>query len=284
VELFTRLVGPFPYEKLAHLQSATRFGGMENASAIFYSDQAFARRTMSTGLIAHETAHQWFGDAVTEREWSHVWLSEGFATYFAALWTAHADGDSAFRAVMRRGADALLADTLVARRPILDTAATDLLGLLNDNNYAKGAWVLHQLHGLVGDSAFFQGIRRYFQIYRDSTALSADFARVMSEAAGTDLDWYFRQALLQPGYPVLAVRWRYQGGAVELAIRQAQEPAWGTYRLPGLEIRVDGTIHRVDVAGRETRHLIRGLRRPPRNVVVDPAGWWLLQASVSAER
>jgi aminopeptidase N len=68
VQLFSRLVGSFPYEKLAHLQSSTRFGGMENASAIFYSDGSFRRGTMNDGLIAHETAHQWFGDAVTERE------------------------------------------------------------------------------------------------------------------------------------------------------------------------------------------------------------------------
>ena len=85
VSYFESLVGPFPYGKLAHVQSATRFGGMENASAIFYAYDLFTTRRMSVGLIAHETAHQWFGDAVTEREWAHLWLSEGFATYFAAL-------------------------------------------------------------------------------------------------------------------------------------------------------------------------------------------------------
>ena len=100
VQLFARLVGPFPYEKLAHLQSSTRFGGMENASAIFYADGGFRRGTMRDGVVAHETAHQWFGDAVTERDWPHLWLSEGFATYFAALWTRAARGDSAFRGEM----------------------------------------------------------------------------------------------------------------------------------------------------------------------------------------
>jgi len=75
VQLFAHLVGPFPYEKLAHLQSSTRFGGMENASAIFYADGGFRRGTMRDGVVAHETAHQWFGDAVTERDWPHLWLS-----------------------------------------------------------------------------------------------------------------------------------------------------------------------------------------------------------------
>ena len=102
VALFSRLVGPFPYEKLAHLQSSTRYGGMENASEIFYADGAFRRGTMNDELIAHETAHQWFGDAVTERQWPHVWLSEGFATYFSALWVREARGDSAFRTGLQR--------------------------------------------------------------------------------------------------------------------------------------------------------------------------------------
>ena len=97
VSLFEELVGPFPYEKLAHLQSKTRFGGMENASAIFYDGKLFPTQKMSDGLIAHETAHQWFGDAVTEREWAHLWLSEGFATYFAALWTRASTATRAFR-------------------------------------------------------------------------------------------------------------------------------------------------------------------------------------------
>src|SRR2546426_12005114 len=91
VSYFGSLVGPFPYEKLAHLESSTRFGGMENATAIFYADQPFRKRTMADGVVAHETAHQWFGDAVTETEWSHLWLSEGFATYFAALWTRRSE-------------------------------------------------------------------------------------------------------------------------------------------------------------------------------------------------
>jgi aminopeptidase N len=99
VEYFARTVGPFPYEQLAHVQSATRFGGMENAGAIFYADALFRRSEgVGTTLIAHEVAHQWFGDAVTARDWGHLWLSEGFATYFAALYTEHAQGDSAFRA------------------------------------------------------------------------------------------------------------------------------------------------------------------------------------------
>src|SRR5258705_5687152 len=108
---------------------------MENAGAIFYADGPFRRRTMGPGVIAHETAHQWFGDAVTEREWSHVWLSEGFATYFAALWTRAARRESAFRDDMTRIRRSILADTsAVPKRAVIDTTPTELIALLNANS------------------------------------------------------------------------------------------------------------------------------------------------------
>src|ERR1044071_8544037 len=116
---------------------------MENATAIFYSDGAFRRGTMSDGLIAHETAHQWFGDAVTQREWSHVWLSEGFATYFAELYVEHSEGDSAFRANLRRIREQVIKAPEVASRPVIDTTQTNLMELLNTNSYQKGGWTLH---------------------------------------------------------------------------------------------------------------------------------------------
>jgi aminopeptidase N len=276
VDYFSRLIGTFPYPSLAHVESSTRFGGMENATAIFYDEKLYRSRKMNDALVAHETAHQWFGDAVTEADWHHVWLSEGFATYLSALWVGHADGDSAFRRVMSRAAAAVFRAGEAAR-PILDSGATDLLGLLNQNNYQKGAWVLHQLRGLMGDSAFFAGLRRYYATYRDSTALSADFARVMSEASGRDLEWYFRQALTQPGYPILEVRWKHQGKKLSLDIAQTQPAEWGTYRIPGLELEIDGRPVRLDLAGRETHQVIDGIARKPRTVRVDPNGWWLAQ-------
>lgn len=282
VDYFSGLVGKFPYPSLAHVESSTRFGGMENSTAIFYDEKLYRNRKMDEGVVAHETAHQWFGDAVTESDWHHLWLSEGFATYFSALWVRHADGDSAFKKVMQKAAETIF-QSRQTTRPVLDSSATDLLSLLNHNNYEKGAWALHQLRGLIGDSAFFGGIRRFYQRYRDSTALSQDFATIMSEASGRNLEWYFRQSLTQPGYPVLEVGWKHKGKKLTVDITQTQAPEWGTYRIPGLELVVDGRAVKVDVNGRETRQVVEGIARKPKKVEVDPLGWWLLQVKKVSE-
>ena len=281
LDYFSATVGPFPYERLSHVESTTMFGGMENSTAIFYDDKGYHERRMGELVVAHETAHQWFGDAVTEADWHHVWLSEGFATYFTALWLEHAQGIAARDAQLKANAERIFASKWT-EHPVIDVGTPDLLSLLNSNSYQKGGWVLHSLRGVIGDSAFFAGIRAYYARYRNGTALSSDFARTMGEAAGRDLDWYFRQALTQPGYPVLAMTWRRRGNALDLTITQTQPRAWGLYRLPGLVIDVDGRRVRVDVDGATTHATVAGVTAPPKSIVVDPDGWWLMRWSVAA--
>jgi len=278
VDYFSRLVGPFPYEGLAHVEAESRFSGMENATAIFYSRLHYGDRSLTDQVVAHETAHQWFGDAVTEADWHHVWLSEGFATYFEALWAGHAEGDSAFRRAMREAAREATRDNPDLKRPILDLTSRSPDSLLNSNAYQKAAWGLHSLRGIMGDSAFFRGIREYYRRFRNGAALSSDFAAVMSEAAGTDLSWYFTQMLTQPGYPIIEVHWHYEHRQVVLEIRQTQLESWGTYRLPNLTIVLDGKPTTVSVEGRETRVVVDGFSQSPQEILVDPAGWWLLAA------
>jgi aminopeptidase N len=280
MDYFSGLIGPFPYDRLSHVQSTTMFGGMENPTAIFYNAPAIAADQLSEETVAHETAHQWFGDAVTEQDWHHLWLSEGFATYYAALWVGHADGDSAFRRSMEGGRQAIIKSP-ATNRPIIDPAATDLLGLLNSNNYPKGAWVLHSLRGLIGDSAYHAGVRTWYATYRDSTALSSDFNRVMSAAAKQDLTWYFTQALTQPGYPKLDLKWKWSGETLELTIDQVQDKAWGTYQLPNLVVRVDGQLFKTPIDVQRHIFKFHGQRTQPTKVEVDPDGWWLLDANVS---
>jgi aminopeptidase N len=273
---FAALVAPFPYEALAHLQSSTRFGGMENAGAIFYADALFRRGTLRRDLVAHETAHQWFGDAVTQREWSHLWLSEGFATYWAALDLRRSAGDSAFLVEMRRTRDVIAAAPEVAARPVIDTAQTRLVDLLNRNSYEKGGWTLHMLRGLVGDSAFFRGVRAYYVAHRDGTALTGDLRAAIEASAGRPLGWFFDQWLRRPGFPELAVRWRYDAAAQRVRLTVTQGPRFAPYRFPLAVDVVDdeGRPRRVTVEvpaeHESTRVLELPLAAPPRAVRPDP--------------
>lgn len=277
VAFYSSLVAPFPYEKLAHVQSTTIFGGMENATAIFYSDQLFRNGSVSTRLIAHETAHQWFGDAVTEREWAHLWLSEGFATYFAELYAENAFGHDTLVAHMRTMREGLLADLDVVRtRPVIDTAETDYTRLLNANSYDKGAFVLHMARALVGDSAFFRGVRSYYLAHRHGTSVSDDLRVALEGSSGRDLRWFFDQWLRRPGYPAVATSWSYDRAARRVYLVLKQRPRFGNFRFPlVIEMeRADGVVVRatVEVPAAPSTHLEfpLALDASPRRVTLDP--------------
>ncbi len=276
MEYFVKLIAPFPYEKLAHLQSSTRFGGMENASAIFYSDAGFRTGTMGTGVIAHEIAHQWFGDAVTPLDWGHVWLSEGFATYLKELWVRHSAGDTAFRREMRKLRDEILTSEVVLSRPVVDTAETQYINLLNTNSYQKGGWVLHMLRGQVGDSAFFRGMRSYYRRYVHSNAVTDDLMEVMQRTSGQRLGWFFDQWLRRPGFAEITSRWSYDESTRRVSLGIAQGNQFPPFRFPlVIEIReASGVVRRVTVpvaASRVQRFTLPvRLDSAPEKVILDP--------------
>lgn len=276
VTFFSRLIAPYPFEKLAHLQSSTRFGGMENASEIFYADGAFRRHSMNEGLISHETAHQWFGDAVTEADWPELWLSEGFATYFSALFTQYAHGDSAFRASMRGIRNQVLTNKRVATLPVIDTVETTLMSLLDANSYQKGGFVLHMLRAQLGDSAFFQGLRIYFHAHEFANATSADLQAALEQSSGLPLQWFFDQWLRRPGFPILTVHWTYDSAANAVRVTVDQSNQFGYYRAPlTVELRdAAGHTQRATVALDATAQTAVSipvhLGGPPMVVVADP--------------
>ena len=278
VRYFATTVGPYPYEKLAHLQSSTRFGGMENASAIFYSDRAFRQGGVGTQLIAHEAAHQWFGNAVTEREWSHLWLSEGFATYFAALWERQSVPgiqDSVFRARMSGIRDRILADTTaVPHRPVLDTAQTELMALLNRNSYEKGGFVLHMLREEVGDTAFFGGVRDYYMKHRHGTALTSDLQAAVERRSGKPLGAFFDQWLRRPGYPELDVTWSTDSASTSIMLQVVQSRTHGLFQFP-LDFSLTdsaGTAHHLNIGvpAQDTTAVLLPIAGPVTQVTVDP--------------
>ena len=285
VETLQRLVGPFPYEKLAHVESSTRYGGMENSTAIFYAERPYVARRLGEGVVRHETAHQWFGDAVTERDFHELWLSEGFADYFDLVVGAALDGDSVLARGMAAVASGYLRSPDVGR-PIIDTTVTELTRLLNANSYNKGAWVLHMLRSTVGDSDFWQGIRDYYRTFRDSSVTSADFQRAMERASDQRLDWFFAQWLRQPGYPQLDVAWRWDSASrrISVDIGQVQPAAWGLFRLPAVTLEFlsgAAVLARRTVSVSAARQTVPlDLPGPPTDVRVDPDGALLLTAQV----
>ena len=276
VDFFSRTIGPFPFAKLANVQSATRFGGMENASAIFYSEQSVATNP-DDGVVSHEIAHQWFGDAVTEARWSHLWLSEGFATYFGALFFEQAVGVDDFRARMDRALQTYIRSPVTGQPVVREEQ--NLFDLLNRNNYDKGGWVLHMLRGLLGDEVFFDGIREYYRRYLHQTVLTEDFQAVMEEASGEDLDWFFSQWLLEPGYPILQIsqEWDEAAGDVVLTVDQIQVAEWPTFSFQTeVEIELSTGAVRTPVEISERRSVIRiEAAESPRNLRFDPDGWVL---------
>jgi aminopeptidase N len=224
VEFFTEKVAPYPYEKLALIVGATRFGGMENSSAIVFTSTLFSRKATvgmsktyptvpfnNVTLIAHEIAHQWFGDSVTESTWSDLWLSEGFATYFAGLFVQRHESEAAFQRYMRDAAASVFAYEKQKRVPIFDRDTEGLMELLNANNYQKGAWVLHMLRSNLGDDVFFRGIRAYYESHKNSVASTEDLRAALERASGKDLRAFFARWVYDSGHPQYELKWYWLG-------------------------------------------------------------------------
>ena len=276
VGYFSSIIAPFPYEKLAHVQSSTRYGGMENASAIFYADRGFQNRTMGPGVIAHETAHQWFGDAVTEKEWSHLWLSEGFATYFQELWDQHEFGDSTFKAEMMRTREEIIRSKVVRERPVIDTLQTDPMRLLDVNSYQKGAWVLHMLRSTLGDSVFYSSLRSYYAKYRDGNALTDDLEQEFENASHKHLRWFFDQWLRRPGFATVSSSWTYDEQSKQVHLTVEQSGDFPPYRFPltCAVVTTAGKLVRerftVEALPRDSLTFDHSFEKSPREVVLDP--------------
>ena len=285
LEFYTGLVGPYPYEKLALVQSSTRFGGMENSSNIFFDEHSYDGTGKLEGTVAHEIAHQWFGDSVTESDWHHLWLSEGFATYFGALFYERADGRERFLRIMLDNREKYMSDAESVARPVHDPQVKDLFKLLNRNNYQKGAWVLHMLRRVVGDEKFFEGVRDYYRTHRDGNALTEDFRRVMELHSGQRLDWFFRQWIYEPGFPAYDAAWSWDESLKRLRLRVRQTQAGAAFRMPlDVEFKQGGVARRevVEVSGREQSFDFK-LERSPDSVNIDPDEWVLKTLTLRRE-
>jgi aminopeptidase N len=292
LEFFTKTIAPYPYEKLAMIVGATSFGGMENSSAIVFTANMLSRPPQASGvsktygipaanvgLIAHEVAHQWFGDSVTESTWADLWLSEGFATYFGNLFVQRYEGEDVFQLYMKQAAANVFAFEKKRLTPIHDRETEDLMDLLNALNYQKGAWVLHMLRSNLGDEAFFRGIRNYYAAHKNSTASTEDLRRAFEKASGKDLRAFFTRWVYDSGHPQYELSWQWSSDKrLRLVLRQLQP---GNAFLDPVQVVISTAAGKREVilkpSGKQLIQTIPSGEKPltievdPRNVLLDEA-------------
>jgi aminopeptidase N len=276
VAFYSEFIGPFSYEKLANVQSNSVAGGMEAASAIFYSAGSVAgtRPVRWRNVVIHEIAHQWFGDAVTESDWDNVWLSEGFATYFTLLFIEHAYGRDEFATGLRDSRRTVLDfDTKTPAYRVVHANLTDMANVTSAMTYQKGSWVLHMLRAEMGDDRFWTGIRDYYARHRNGNATTADFRRAMEQAAGRDLGPFFEQWLYRGGVPRLTGTWRWDSAAKQVIVELHQTQAGDPFQLP-IEIGITSVgsrprIERVSLSARDGRFVFPA-EAVPAGVELDP--------------
>jgi aminopeptidase N len=279
-EFFSDRIAPYPYAKLAHVEAAGIGGATEHATNIFYGEDSV---TLGNAPTVHETAHQWFGNSVTEHDWNDVWLSEGFATYLALLYFEHANGRDDFVEGVRSSRDLVLQfEKEQTNTPLVHVNLNESNeSPLNTLVYEKGAWTLHMLRNLIGTEIFWQGIREYYQRHMNGHASSDDFRHMMERVSGRDLSWFFQQWLNRSGVPVVGGSWRYDAQAKQILVTIKQTQTAEPYRF-SLDIGISTTantppkVFQMQVSGRDAEAAFPADSEPV-SVVLDPNVWLLAE-------
>jgi aminopeptidase N len=234
VKFFSEKTGlKYPYAKYAQTMTRDFGGGMENISATTQTDNMIhdARTELdqtSDGLESHELAHQWFGDYVTARSWSDIWLNESFATYFQAMWDEHSLGRDDFLYLDVKGnQDAYYgAWARGQRRPIVTKNYLNPDAVFDTYAYPRGGAVLHMLRTALGDENWWRSINHYLTKYANQPVETEQFRIAIEETTGQSMDWFFDEWVYKMGHPVFRVTQDYDPAAkvVKLTVRQEQKP------------------------------------------------------------
>ena len=295
IAYFERMLGvKFPYDKYAQvcLPEFTMLG-MENASATSLADSILvdpiARLEKdSDDLIAHELAHQWFGDLLTCADWTHLWLNEGFATYAEGLWAEEVGGDDGLRLTME---EKLAEYVLIERfnsRPQVANGYDDPMEVFDHVAYNKGGLTLHMMRGLIGDAAWWQAVRDYVRGNQFQNVVTADLQEAFEKASGQRLDWFFEQWTLSRGHPTLRTSYEYdpEQGVIRLRVQQTQRISdeVPVFRIP-TTVAISYGLDRVEtvpvVLDQADQEFVLTARSEPRNVEIDPMDWVLKQMNES---
>ncbi|HLV64613.1 MAG TPA: M1 family aminopeptidase [Polyangiaceae bacterium] len=282
VELFSRLTGvPFPFSRYSQVVVHDFiFGGMENTTATtLYEhvllDKRAAIDATSNGLVAHELAHQWFGDFVTCRDWSHAWLNEGFATYFEHLEAEDRLGREEYDYGIQGDLDSYLGEAGGRyTRAIVCRDYAEPIDLFDRHLYEKGSLVLHALRRELGDALFFRGVHEYLTAHAYGIVETNDLVRAFEAVSGRSLERFFDQWVYRPGHPELKVKVGYDDGLATVSVKQSQKTGEVAVFAFELEIEIvtasgERTRHRKTVTGTFDAISVK-LDRRPAHVSVDP--------------
>jgi aminopeptidase N len=295
----------YPYDKYAQTVVEIYTGAMEHTTATTHSFSLLpdekARLDIGADMVsvvAHELAHQWFGDLLTCRDWSNAWLNEGFATYFENLFLQHDKGDDEFKYQMLQEKLGYLAEDSQYRRPIVYYVYHDRgFELFDRHLYNKGNWVLHMLRHQLGQENFRRGLHEYIERYRTKQVVTADLMRTLEEVTGHSLEQFFQQWVHGGGHPELEVdyTWDTERKLAKLKIKQAQKvdnltacfytPLDITFTVPATDeaahdehtkqVQTIAVQVQLGEDGQSEQTFYFPLEREPLMVRIDPDGWLL---------
>jgi aminopeptidase N len=220
---------PYPYARYSQIAVADFiFGGMENTTATTQTDRTLHDERAhldfsSDPLVAHELAHQWFGDLLTTRDWSHAWLNEGFATFFETLFREHDLGRDEYLYAMYEHVKTYLRETRERyARAIVENRFHFPIEVFDRHLYEKGGAVLHMLRGLLGEERFWKSVRHYVRENAGRSVETIDLIRAIEAATGRNLRAFFDQWVFRAGHPELRVTYAYEHAARTATLRVEQ--------------------------------------------------------------
>ena len=298
MSFFSNVTGQkYPWAKYAQVVVIDfTFGGMENTTCTTLTeyclhDERARPNYMADSLVAHELAHQWFGDYITMKSWGHAWLNEGFATYFDPLWWEHKFGRDEFHQRMLDTAKGYFQeDAEHYRRPIVTHKYREADDMFDGHTYNKGACVLHMMRYVLGDDLWWKAIRHYMQKRGQGIVETTDFKEAIEESTGKALDWFFSQWLYKGGHPEFEVSWSYDDKSklISLTVKQKQDTKDIT---PVFKMPVVVDISTKKKQWRETLEVEKAehtcfIQSPDRPVMVlfDPENWILKKLTFDKQK
>ncbi len=283
MKFFEEEIGfPFPWAKYDQVTIHDFVaGGMENTTLTTLTiDTIFSNQTenlqSSRGLVAHELAHQWFGDYVTCKDWSHLWLNEGFATYYAALYEGERFGRDTLLYELYLDAKDRIFPSGDDKRPIVYNQYSNPMEQFDFRSYPKGSWVLHMLRAQLGEDTYRQCIREYLRKHALSDVVSDDLRQVIEDVTGKSMDRFFDQWLYHAGHPKLKIsyEWLPETKLAKLHIEQiqSQHETSMLFELPA-SVRFcfdDNFVDHACVVTKDREDFYFALAQQPKAVRFDP--------------